>query len=119
MKKLFSLFSDMLGIHEKEYSKRWMSRFTSAILCAILFTILLFFTLLFSHLHFRLSYRMCKMFWDNYITFSGTCISAYAVAWVGHMGKAFLAKREEEKMKLQYKLTKSSKGDKEDETRNK
>lgn len=119
MKRLKLLFMDMLGMSEKEYSKKWMSRFTSAVLAGILFNIILFFALLSAHLHFGLSYRMCKMFWDKYMTFSGICISAYSVTWLGHMGKAYLAKREEEKLKLQYKLgilDGSNESDSEEET---
>lgn len=100
MSMIRKLLSDLLGITETEYSKRWMSRFTSAVLFAVLFSILLFFTLAFCHLHFGLSFRMCQLFWNKYMTFSSLCISAYAVTWLGYMGKAFLAKREEEKMKL-------------------
>lgn len=101
--KLKTLIGDMLGYTETEYSKRWMSRFTSAILLEILFNLILFPTLLFSHLHFGLSFRMCRLFWEKYLAFSTVCVSAYAITWVGYMGKAFLAKREEEKMKLQDK----------------
>lgn len=102
--KIKTLIGDMLGYSETEYSKRWISRFTSAILIEILFNLILFPALLFSHLHFGLSFRMCRLFWEKYLAFSTICVSAYAITWVGYMGKAFLAKREEEKIKLQHKL---------------
>ncbi len=104
MSKIKTLFLDILGISEQEYSKKWMSRFTTAVLFAILFSIPLFFSLIGCHLHFGLSYRMCRVFWEKYISFSEICITAYAVSWLGYMGKAFLAKREEENIKLQYTL---------------
>ena len=105
MSKLKTFILDMLGMTEKEYSKKWMSRFTTAVLCAILFSIPLFFSLTGCHLHFGLSYRMCRLFWEKYISFSGICITAYAVSWLGYMGKAFLSKKEEENIKLQYSLS--------------
>lgn len=105
MTKIKTFFLDMLGMTEQEYSKKWMSRFTTAVLFAILFSIPLFFSLTGCHLHFGLSYRMCRLFWEKYISFSGICITAYAVSWLGYMGKAFLAKREEESIKLQYTLS--------------
>lgn len=104
MSKIKSFLLDMLGMTEQEYSKKWMSRFTTAVLFAILFSIPLFFSLTGCHLHFGLSYRMCRLFWEKYLSFSGICITAYAVSWLGYMGKAFLAKREEENIKLKRKL---------------
>lgn len=49
---------------------------------------------------------MCSMLFNNYTTFSVVLITGYAVTFIGQMGKAFLAKQNEENIKLKKQLNK-------------
>lgn len=87
-------------IREKEYTKKWMAIFTLSVLALLLFTIPLILLLLILHIKLGLSREMCKIFVTYYLSFDKVLITAYAVTFITQMGKAFLAKREEEKNRL-------------------
>lgn len=72
---------------------------TISVLTIVLTIIPLSLLLLLLHIKLGLSYRMCKMMFEAYTSLCKICVSAYSVAFIGYMGKAFLAKREEEKNK--------------------
>lgn len=91
---------------ETEYTKKWMARFT-----VIVFTLLLFYPflsqeLLYLHLTYGLDAGLCKAFFSNYTKFVVVLITGYAVTFIGQMGKAFMAKKEEENNKLKKQLSK-------------
>ena len=90
----------MIG-YDTEYTKREMSLFTRVVLLLLIFVMVLFLALFVGHFKFGLNANMIKIFWQNYLTFARWLITAYSVTWIGQMGKAFLAKREEERNKLQ------------------
>ncbi len=87
---------------ETEFSKRWLSRVTAAVLVVFLFVIPLVAALLWLHIRYGLSRRMCQVVFDTYTDLLKVVVSGYFVAFIGYMGKAFLAKREEEKNRLNY-----------------
>ena len=100
--------------YENEYTKREMALFTRVVLFLLLFIPVMFFVLFVSHMDFGLAGNIVKTFWQYYLTFCRWLITAYSVAWIGQMGKAFLSKREEENNKLKKQLA-EMKGDGEDE----
>lgn len=97
------IFTKIFG-GESEFAKRWMARTTVGILVTLLFIIPLIFMLLLLHIKIGLSYRMSKMVLESYCDLCKICVSAYFVAFVGYMGKAFLAKKEEEANKLKKEI---------------
>lgn len=94
-----SFISSLLGNDTKEYTKKWMARFTTVVLALLLFIMVLVLMLLVLHLKFGLSRQMCDIFMKYYTTFAKFLITSYSVTYIGYMGKAFMAKREEEKNK--------------------
>lgn len=100
MKKFLSfLFSG-----ETEFTKRWMAKFTRVVFVLLLFYIVLSQELLLFHFKLGLSREMCKMFFESYTGVVKVLITGYAVTFISSMGKAFLAKRQEEKNKLTKEL---------------
>mgnify|MGYP004721283343 CR=1 FL=1 len=77
-----------------------MARFTIIVFILLLFYPVLSQELLLFHFKLGLSYRMCNLFFDCYTGFAKVLITGYAVTFLGQMGKAFLAKMNEEKIKL-------------------
>lgn len=103
LKKLKNIFSWVFG-YDNEYTKREMALFTRIVLVLLLFIIALFGVLFIAHMKFGLSQKIMEMFWHYYLGFAKWLITAYAVTWVGQMGKAFMSKREEENIKLKREL---------------
>lgn len=95
-----SFMKSLLGNDTTEFTKKWMARFTTAVLSLLLFTIPLMLVLLVLHIKWGLSRQMCNIVIKYYISLDKVLITAYSVTFIGQMGKAFLAKREEEKNKL-------------------
>lgn len=92
--------------HENEFTKKWIARFTIIVFFLLLLYAGLSQELLLFHFTKGLSYRMCHMLFSNYTTFAVALITGYAVTFVGQMGKAFLAKQNEENIKLKKQLNK-------------
>lgn len=103
MKNIKKIVKYIIG-YDTEYTKKEMSLFTRAILILLLFIIPMFFVLLFVNMKFGASYNLCKMFFTTYSKICTISISAYSVAWLGQMGKAYLAKRNEEEIKREKDL---------------
>lgn len=96
--------------YDSEYTKREMSLFTRVVLILLIFIIPLFFILFISHLKLGLGSKVIINIWKPYLTFARWLVTAYGVTWIGQMGKAFLAKREEENIKLKKRqLNKNTK----------
>lgn len=87
----------LLGNDTNEYTKKWMSRFTTVVLLLLVFIPFLYILLIALHLKCGLSRQMTDVCLKYYMSFAKVLITAYAVTFIGQMGKAFLAKREEEK----------------------
>ena len=93
-------------IKETEYTKKWMARFTVIVFLLLLFYPILSQELLLYHTHYNLSYKMCNLLFANYTSFAKVLITGYSVTFLGQMGKAFMAKQNEENIKLKKKLNK-------------
>lgn len=103
MKNIRKIIKYLFG-YDNEYTKREMSLCTRIVLILLLEIIPLFTVLFVAHMKFGLSATLTKIFWTNYLTFCRWLITGYFAAWIGQMGKAFLAKREEENLKLKREL---------------
>lgn len=103
MRAIKRFFKALVG-YDREYTKREMSLFTRVVLLLLIFIIPTFFILFIAHMKYGLGKDLVKSFWVPYLQFCRWLVTAYGVTFVGQMGKAFLAKREEEKMKLEKKL---------------
>ena len=99
MKKILKY---LLG-YESEYTKREMSIFTRVVMFLLIFITILFVVLFVAYMKFDLDSSVIKIFGTQYLGFAKVLITGYSVAWIGQMGKAYLAKYQEEKNKLRTK----------------
>lgn len=90
---------------ETEFTKKWMARFTRVVFVLLLFYIVFSQELLLFHFKLGLSREMCKIFFECYTGVMKVLITGYAVTFISSMGKAFLAKQQEEKNRLERDLT--------------
>lgn len=105
MKNKIKKFFQFIFLHENEYTKKWMARFTVIVFILLIFYPFLSQELLLFHFHYGLSYKMCSMLFSNYTKFAMVLITGYSVTFLGQMGKAFLAKQNEENIKLKKQLS--------------
>lgn len=85
--------------YDNEYTKREMAIFTRVCLVLLLFSLPMFGVLVYANLKLGLTYKMSEMLFQSYMKFCGLLITAYSVAWLGQMGKAYLSKKNEEEIK--------------------
>lgn len=104
MKNKIKKFFESFFSHENEYTKKWMARFTVIVFILLIFYPLLSQELLLFHFHNGLSHKMCFMLFANYTKFAVVLITGYSVTFLGQMGKAFMAKQNEENIKLKKQL---------------
>lgn len=110
MKEWFkNLFS-----YETEFTKKWMARFTIVVFILLIFYIVFSQELLLFHFKLGLSREMCKIFFNAYTGVVKILITGYAVTFISSMGKAYLAKQQEEKNKLTKELAEMGYEDSED-----
>lgn len=101
---LLKKFLKFIFSKENEYTKKWMARFTIVVFILLLFYPFLSQELLLFHFKNGLSKQMCTMMFTQYTKFVCVLITGYAVTFLGQMGKAYLAKQNEENLKLQREL---------------